>query len=152
MSLIPYLLCYKNTQSNKRKNREIEGTSSSVAMEDTLMPDQQQKFANTKCKLENDKPLLQWGDIYWAIKEKAYTNIIEEVKIKECDLDVWNNISKSIFNQAGARPCILPCAKTIKTMVKQADLENRWIANNKGQPIDSLMQNGLNLLQKRLTS
>jgi len=35
------------TRSNKRKNGEAEGTLSSVAMEDTLIPDQQQQFADT---------------------------------------------------------------------------------------------------------
>jgi len=55
---------------NKRKNRESQGTSCSVAMEDTLKLNQQQQFTNTKCKMEKDKPQLQWGDIYQAIKEK----------------------------------------------------------------------------------
>jgi len=38
-------------------------------MEYMLMSDQQQQLADTKCKLEKDKPHLQWGDIYRDIKE-----------------------------------------------------------------------------------
>jgi len=53
---------------------------------------------------------LQWGDIYRAIKEKACIELTGGEKIKECDLNVWNNIRKSRLNQFGARPCILPCA------------------------------------------
>jgi len=59
------------TKRNKRKNGEAKGTSSSVTMEDTLMPNQQQQFVDTECKLEKDKPMLQWGDIYLDIKEKG---------------------------------------------------------------------------------
>ena len=82
------------TRSNKINNGEAEVTLSSVAMEDTLRPDQQQQFVDIECKLEKDKPMLQWGDIYRAIKEKAYTELIGGGKIKECDLNVWNNIHK----------------------------------------------------------
>lgn len=51
--------------------------------------------------------------------------------MKECDKKVWNNIQKSRLNQFVARPKILPCAETIKIMIKQEDFENKWILDNK---------------------
>lgn len=58
-----------STKNNKRKNYVAKGTSNSVAMEDTLMPNQQQQFANTGCLWKKDKSTFQWGDIYRTIKE-----------------------------------------------------------------------------------
>ena len=53
---------------SKRKSGGTEDTSSSVELEDTLKLDNQQRFADTECKINKGKTSLQWGDIYRAIK------------------------------------------------------------------------------------
>jgi len=45
-------------------------------------------------------------------------------------------------------PCILPRVETIKVMIKQTDLENRWITNTKGQPIASFQPSSMDICYK----
>ena len=68
--------------------------------------------------------------------------------MKECDKKVWNNICRSRLNQDAPRPNILPFVEAIKIMVKQADLENRCILNNKGNPIASFQLSEIEIIYK----
>ena len=65
--------------------------------------------------------------------------------MKECDKKVWTHIQRSRLNQVADRPNILPCVETIMIMVKQANLENRWILNNKEHPIASFQPSEIEL-------
>jgi len=138
------------SKENKRNIEEVESTSSNVGMEDTLKLDKEHSFNDTGCKIGKEKPLLQWGDIYRAVKEISYTELTEGEEIKENDLTVQNNICKSRINQEGARPCIMPCEGIIKIVIKQTDTDNRWVMNTKGQLIASFQPSSLNLCYKFL--
>jgi len=70
--------------------------------------------------------------------------------IKTNDIVIWNNIRKSQINQAGARPCIISCADIIEVIIKQTNIDNRWIVNTKGHPIASFQPSSLDLCYKFL--
>jgi len=128
----------------------IEGISRSVAVEDVLQPHQQQQFTDTECRIENDKVSISWGEIYKSIKEQAYTKLYAKEEMKDCDRKIWDNIWRSRINQVATIPRFFPCGEFIRVMVKQADLENRWILDHKGQPIASFQPSNLETTYKFL--
>lgn len=55
-------------KSGKQKMSRIEGTASSMVVEDRLQPHQAHQFADTKCRTKKNDATLMWGDIYTTIK------------------------------------------------------------------------------------
>lgn len=83
--------------------------------------------------MEKNVASLTWGDIYIAIKEQVYVELYAVGELmKECDKKTWANIIRSRINQVYARPGIFLCTEFIRLILKQSDLEKRWIIYHKG--------------------
>jgi hypothetical protein len=90
-------------------------------------------YDDTSRLLEKDGETLKWGEVYHMFKKSKFFIEAEELD----ELKVFKNIRKSGIFRVASHPVMFPCTDSITWILKNIDVNGRYICNARKDPIAS---------------
>jgi hypothetical protein len=96
-------------------------------------------YDDTSGVLDKEGEILRWGEFYHMFKKSNFSTEAEDPS----ELQAFRNIRKSGIFRVAAHPTVFPCADAISWILKNADVDNRYIFNTRKEPIASFRPDDL---------
>jgi hypothetical protein len=90
-------------------------------------------YDDTSGLLDKDGETLKWGEVYYMFKKSNFSVEAEEPD----ELQVFRNIRKLGIFRVATHPTVFPCADTISWILKNIDIDSRYVFNARKEPIAS---------------
>jgi hypothetical protein len=90
-------------------------------------------YNDTYGLLEKDGETLKWGELYHMFKKSNFSTDVED----QDELKIFENIKKFGIFRVESNPVVFPCANTITWILKNIDVNGRYVCNTRKNPIAS---------------
>jgi hypothetical protein len=90
-------------------------------------------YDDTSGLLQNNGETLKWGEVYYMFKKSNFSIEVEESD----EIQAYRNIKKSGIFRVETHPTVFPCVDSISWILKNIDINSRYVCNARKEPIAS---------------
>jgi hypothetical protein len=124
----------------KKETINLAGVEpSSSSQQTTDMESVMTVYDDTSGILYKEGEILKWGEFYHMFKKSKFSIEVEDPK----ELQAFRNIKKSGIFRVASHPTMFPCADVISWILKNVNIDNKYIFNIRKEPITSFRPDDL---------